>query len=74
MRRLFAALILSLVSALAATAEPSVKIINFTADWCPNCQILNPRIGRSYRKAFEDRYVFVRVDLDVTRDSPTYFP
>jgi len=65
MRNLFAALILSLVSALAATAEPSVKIINFTADWCPNCQILNPRIEEAMQ-GFEDG-VIERVDLDVTR-------
>ena len=65
MRALLAPLILSLTTAWMASAEPSVKIINFTADWCPNCQILNPRIDEAMA-AFDDGSV-VRVDLDVTR-------
>lgn len=65
MRPLFAALIVSLASAFSAGAEPSVKIINFTADWCPNCQILNPRLEEAM-EGFEDGSI-ERVDLDVTR-------
>jgi thiol-disulfide isomerase/thioredoxin len=62
---LFAALIVSLTSAFTAGADPSVKIINFTADWCPNCQILNPRLEEAM-EGFEDGSI-ERVDLDVTR-------
>lgn len=65
MRMLFAALIVSLTSAFTAGADPSVKIINFTADWCPNCQILNPRLEEAM-EGFEDGSI-ERVDLDVTR-------
>ncbi len=65
MRMLFAALIVSLASAFTAGADPSVKIINFTADWCPNCQILNPRLEEAM-EGFEDGSI-ERVDLDVTR-------
>ncbi len=65
MRALIATLLLSLTAAFAASAEPSVKIINFTADWCPNCQILNPRIDEAL-EAFDDGSV-ARIDLDVTR-------
>ena len=65
MRTLLAALFLSLTAALTAQAEPSVKIINFTADWCPNCQILNPRLEEAM-EAFPDGTI-ERVDLDVTR-------
>jgi thiol-disulfide isomerase/thioredoxin len=65
MRMLFAALIISVASAFSAGAEPSVKIINFTADWCPNCQILNPRLEEAM-EGFEDGSI-ERVDLDVTR-------
>lgn len=65
MRMLFAALIISVASAFTAGADPSVKIINFTADWCPNCQILNPRLEEAM-EGFEDGSI-VRVDLDVTR-------
>lgn len=65
MRMLFAALIISVASAFTAGADPSVKIINFTADWCPNCQILNPRLEEAM-EGFEDGSI-ERVDLDVTR-------
>jgi thiol-disulfide isomerase/thioredoxin len=62
---LFAALIISVASPFTAGADPSVKIINFTADWCPNCQILNPRLEEAM-EGFEDGSI-ERVDLDVTR-------
>ncbi len=65
MRMFFAALIISVASAFTAGADPSVKIINFTADWCPNCQILNPRLEEAM-EGFEDGSI-ERVDLDVTR-------
>lgn len=65
MRTLIAAILLCLTGSLSAVAEPSVKIINFTADWCPNCQILNPRLDEAIQN-FEDGSV-ERVDIDVTR-------
>ena len=43
---------------------PSVKIVNFTADWCPNCLILNPRLDEVIER-FEYGQV-ERVDLDMT--------
>lgn len=64
MRRLFIAAILSLSAVLPAFAEPAVKVINFTADWCPNCQILNPRLDEAIA-SFEAGTI-ERVDLDVT--------
>lgn len=61
--------ILSLLFALLSlpitlNAEPTVKVINFTADWCPNCQILNPRLDEAI-DAFDDGEI-IRVDLDTT--------
>ena len=47
-----------------AVSEPAVKVINFTADWCPNCQILNPRLDEAI-SAFPIGSI-ERVDLDVT--------
>lgn len=44
--------------------QPSVKVINFTADWCNNCVILNPRLAETI-----DRFgpgQIKRVDLDMT--------
>ena len=64
MRALFAILTLTLLAPVTAIAEPVVKVINFTADWCPNCQILNPRLDEAI-EAFEPGAI-ERVDLDVT--------
>ena len=71
MRVLFTLLFLVMASALPSAAAPTVKVINFTADWCPNCQILNPRLDEAI-SAFEDGSV-ERIDMDVTgirRDTP----
>ncbi len=64
MRTILASLALILAAPLSATSEPVVKIINFTADWCPNCRILNPRLDEAI-ETFE-RGSIERVDLDVT--------
>ena len=64
MRAFIATILFSLITALPATAEPVLKIINFTADWCPNCQILNPRLDEAMN-AFEPGSI-ERVDLDMT--------
>ena len=47
MRALIAVLFTTLLSAVPASADPVVTVINFTADWCPNCQILNPRLDEA---------------------------
>ena len=47
-----------------APVSPSVKVVNFTADWCPNCVILNPRIDEVIERF--DRGQIKRVDLDMT--------
>ncbi|MEO1552365.1 MAG: thioredoxin family protein [Pseudomonadota bacterium] len=65
MRAIVAILSAVLLSSLPASADPVVKVINFTADWCPNCQILNPRLNEAIG-AFESGAV-ERIDLDVTR-------
>jgi len=64
MRVLFTLLFLVMASALPSAAAPTVKVINFTADWCPNCQILNPRFDEAI-SAFEAGSV-ERIDMDVT--------
>lgn len=44
--------------------EPILKIVNFTADWCPNCQILNPRMDEAVAR-FAPGEIEI-VDLDLT--------
>lgn len=65
MRAFIAILFTALLSSLPAQAGPVVKVINFTADWCPNCRILNPRLDEAI-EAFEAGSI-ERIDLDVTR-------
>lgn len=58
-------LILAAVSAvltLSAHCQPEVKIVNFTADWCPNCRILDPRIDEAISRF--DGNDFEQVILD----------
>lgn len=62
--RVFVLLATIAMMPLAATAEPVLKIINFTADWCPNCHILNPRMAEA-KTAFADELIEM-VDLDMT--------
>lgn len=65
MRYLIAALLMICAAVSPASAQPVLKVINFTADWCPNCRILNPRLDEAI-EAFEAGSI-ERVDLDVTR-------
>ncbi len=42
---------------------PEILVLNFTADWCPNCQIMEPRMNAVFPE-FGTR--IERVDLDFT--------
>tara|TARA_R110000803_G_scaffold110179_1_gene178577 strand:- start:293 stop:799 length:507 start_codon:yes stop_codon:yes gene_type:complete len=50
---------------LSAAAEPTVKIVNFSANWCPLCRVLDPRLADAVDQ-FSDRGVTL-VELDMTR-------
>lgn len=45
--------------------EPVLRLINFTADWCPNCRVLNPRLEEALEEL--DHGLVERVDLDMSR-------
>ncbi|MEO1100752.1 MAG: thioredoxin family protein [Pseudomonadota bacterium] len=62
MRRFLA--LLAIAAGPYASAEPAVKVLNFTAEWCPNCQILNPRLSEAMDTLSDDQVQ--RVDLDMT--------
>jgi len=63
-RPLIACLALCFAPFLTAQAEPVLKIINFTAEWCPNCQILNPAMNNALT-TFPDGEIEI-VHLDMT--------
>lgn len=58
------ALVFAASFAVPVAAEPVLKIINFTADWCPNCLVLNPEINAALQ-AFPAGEVEL-VNLDMT--------
>ncbi|MEM9055687.1 MAG: thioredoxin family protein [Pseudomonadota bacterium] len=64
MRYILGFLLMALCTGLPAQAAPVLKVINFTADWCPNCQILNPRMDEAI-ETFPEGSI-QRVDLDMT--------
>lgn len=68
MRSIFVSLILFCAGTVPASAEPALKIINFTADWCPNCLVLNPRIDEAISQFPEGD--ITRIDLDMTAAGP----
>lgn len=43
---------------------PVLRIINFTADWCPNCRIMNPKIEEAMTQIPDGEVE--RVDLDMS--------
>lgn len=53
--------------AAAAYAEPAVKVVNFTASWCPNCRILTPRIEEAVAGFPEDEVMLVTIDMSDLR-------
>lgn len=69
MRYLLLLLLTAWVSVSGAFAQstsqsPTLRLINFTADWCPNCQALNPKIEEAIETL---TFATVeRVDLDMT--------
>lgn len=62
--RMFLLLAVMALTPFAARAEPVLKIINFTAEWCPNCQILNPAMKNALLQ-FPEGEIEV-IDLDMT--------
>lgn len=63
--RFLTIILIMLTCSLPAAAEPSVKVINFTAKWCPVCRMLDPRLHDAVKR-FEDRGAIL-VNLDQTR-------
>ena len=54
------------ISAPMASAQ-DVTLVSFTAEWCPNCKILDPRIEQAMQQV--DREQVDHVVLDFTDDA-----
>lgn len=66
MRIQIAALLACLIAPLAE-AEPLVKVINFTADWCPNCRVIDPRIAEAVERFEAGSVGYVELDMTPLR-------
>lgn len=55
------------LAAPAAMAEPAIKVINFTAEWCPNCQIVDPRILEALEEFPAEAVEYIELDLTAMR-------
>ena len=64
-KRILTIILVTLACALPATADPTIRVINFTASWCPVCRMLDPRLHDAVER-FEDRGAIL-VNLDQTR-------
>ena len=60
-------ILMTLAVVPTATAEPVLRIINFTADWCPNCRILNPRMAEALQAFPEGEIELVNLDMTNAR-------
>ena len=72
MRRL-SLLAAAFLAPMLAHSEPVLKIVNFTAEWCPNCQILNPAMHNALTRLPDGEIEII--DLDMTyagRGADTY--
>jgi len=47
------------------TGEPAplLYVVNFTADWCPNCKILDPNLDAALLALGDDRVAHVELDM-----------
>ncbi|MEL7130134.1 MAG: thioredoxin family protein [Pseudomonadota bacterium] len=68
--KLFLPLILATCFSFSAAADPVVKVIYFTADWCANCRAFEP-ILEDALDTFPDGDI-ERVDIDLTRSTQRF--
>lgn len=46
-----------------ASAEAPVKLVNFTADWCTSCRVLEPKLSRALESVTIADVELVTIDL-----------
>tara|TARA_R110000868_G_scaffold373435_1_gene637532 strand:- start:279 stop:722 length:444 start_codon:yes stop_codon:yes gene_type:complete len=53
-----------------AVADPAVKVVNFTAAWCSNCAVFDPRLHEAMERHSPEDIQSITVDLTGLRGSP----
>lgn len=46
-----------------AAADPALRVVSFTADWCPTCRVLDPRLEQAIRMSDTSDIVLSQFDL-----------
>ena len=54
---------LGLLAAPASLAQAKLKLVTLTADWCVNCQILEPALARALETASPEDVEYVEINL-----------
>lgn len=67
MIRGFLLTVLAGFATLSAAADAPVKLINITAEWCPNCLILNPKIDEAMQTLPGGKVDRINLDLTEAR-------
>ncbi|MCA8901435.1 MAG: hypothetical protein KDA53_09310 [Hyphomonas sp.] len=63
MIRLACLLAAALFAGGTALGEPLVKVVNFTAAWCPNCRVLDPRLDLATGRYEAEEVGLVPLDM-----------
>ena len=48
---------------LPSAGDPAVKIVNFSANWCPLCRVLDPRLADAANRFADQGVTLVEVDM-----------
>jgi thiol-disulfide isomerase/thioredoxin len=68
--RLLSIVLASASLGFGATAEPVVKVVNFSAKWCALCRVLDPRVEDAVEGFSDQGVVLVKMDMtDLDRSS-----
>lgn len=56
-------MLIGLFCAAPAFAKPTLYAVNFTASWCPNCRVLDPRLAEALARRNDPRVELVALDI-----------
>lgn len=59
----FSFLLAFMASPATAQEEPKVYMVTFTAEWCPNCKILDPKLASALSGQSKDKIRSVTLDM-----------
>ncbi len=52
-----------LIEEKGVTKQPELYVVNFTADWCPNCKVLDPALYKALENVDKSRVKHIAFDM-----------